>query len=100
MKMNDGSADGSCGKYRIQSECRLGPAADKADESDDHDQRSGGGFAERQSVDHLRCRQPLIMVDCALVDIRQYRIGATERHQCCLGEKPSHLRKRALQAEL
>ena len=36
-----------------RTEHHLRPAADEADERDDHDERAGRGLAERQPVDHL-----------------------------------------------
>ena len=81
----------------IGAEDRLRPAADEADERDHHDQRPRRGLAERQAVDHLRRRQP-VLLDRALVDVRQHRVGAAERQQRRLGEEPRHLRQRRLPA--
>ena len=41
-------------RERVRAEDRLRPAADEADERDDHDERPGRRLAERQAVDHLR----------------------------------------------
>ena len=73
--------------------CR--PAADEADEGHHHDQRPGRGFAQRQAVDHLRPGQPVVVLDRALVDVGQHRVGAAEGQQRGLGEEPAHLRQRA-----
>ena len=78
---------------------RVGPAADEADKGDNHDQRAGSGFAERQAVDHLAGGQPVVVFDAALVDVGQHGIGAAEGHQRGLGEEPAHLRERAGGAE-
>ena len=45
--------NGASQKEAIRTEHGLDVAADKADESDDHDQRAGRGFAEGEAVDHL-----------------------------------------------
>ncbi|MNI55805.1 hypothetical protein D3C73_1107770 [compost metagenome] len=73
--------------------------ADKTDEGDNHDQRTWRGFTERQAVDHLRRRQPSVVADRALVDVRQHRVGAAKGQQRGLGEEPGHLGQRAFPAE-
>ncbi|MNF66517.1 hypothetical protein D3C84_483110 [compost metagenome] len=83
----------------IRAEDLLHVGADEADEGDDHDQRAWSGFSERQAVDHLRRRQPSVVTDCALVHIRQHRIGTAKGQQRRLGEEPGHLGQRAFPAE-
>ena len=77
----------------------LGPAADETDERDDHDERAGRGLAEREAVDHLRRRQPAVVLDGALEDVGQHRVRAAEGEERGLGEEPAHLREGALPAE-
>jgi hypothetical protein len=91
--------DNACSGQTVGAEQLFGPAAYKTDEGDHHDQRSRCRFAERKAVDHLRCAEPVILFDAALIDIRQYGVGATEREHCSLGKEPRHLRKRVFQAE-
>ncbi len=107
MKRNDGRnvknvathAPAMPGEHqRIGAEHCLRPAADEADERDDHDERTRRGFAEREAVDHLRRREPRERLDRALVDVGQHRIGAAERQQRGLGEEHAHLRQRRLRA--
>ena len=50
---------------RLRPEQLLRPAADEADERDDHDQRPGRRFAQREAVDHLRRREPARNVSTA-----------------------------------
>ena len=83
----------------IGAEELRGPAADEGDESHHHDQRARCGFAEGEAVDHLHRCDPLVVFDCGLIDVGQYRIGAAKGQQRRLGEKPAHLRQRTLPAE-
>jgi hypothetical protein len=55
-----GGGDGAGEKERIAAEHGMSPAADEADEGDDHDQRSRSRFAEREAVDHLARRHPVV----------------------------------------
>ena len=99
MKKNDGrkvkkvttvAAAAPDSEQRVGAEAAAWrPAADEADERDDHDQRPGRGLAERQAVDHLRRAQPVVVLDGALVDVGQHRVGAAEGEQRGLGEEPA-----------
>ena len=86
-------------KGRLGAEYRLHIGTDEADKRHHHDQRPRRGFPQRQTINHLRRRQPAVMPHCALIDVRQHRIGAAEGEQRRLGEEPGHLRQRALPAE-
>ena len=88
----------AAGEQRVGPEHLLQPAADEADEGHHHDQRARRGLAERQAVDHLRAAEPLVLLDRALVDVGQHRVGAAEGQQRGLGEEPAHLRQRAVPA--
>ncbi|MOA04000.1 hypothetical protein D3C78_1235320 [compost metagenome] len=90
---------GTGDKRLIRPEDLKHVGADEPDEGDDHDQRTRGGFTKRQAVDHLRRRQPSIVTDRALIDIRQHRVGAAKGQQRGLGEEPGHLGQRAFPAE-
>ncbi|MNL20188.1 hypothetical protein D3C87_1414230 [compost metagenome] len=91
--------NGAGDKSLIRAEHLKHITTDKPDERHHHDQRAGGGFTERQAVDHLRRRQPAVMTDRALIHIRQHGVGAAERQQRSLGEEPGHLRQRAVPAK-
>ena len=79
----------------VRTEHLLAPAPDKADERNDHDQRPGRRFAERESIDHLRRREPAVGLHGPLHDVRQDRVRASKGDQRRLGEEPAHLRQRA-----
>ena len=85
-------------KQGIGAEQLFGPAADKPDKGDNHDQRARRGFTECQAVDHLSGGEPLKFADCGLIHIRQHRVRAAEGEQCRLGEKPAHLREHTVAA--
>ena len=56
--------------------------AEEADELDDHDERAGGCFGEREAVDHFSGEEPVIDVDRALCNEGQYGVRATEGDHC------------------
>ena len=66
-RRDDERACGAGEEEAVSAEDLFSPRADKADERDDYDQRTGCGLAERKAIDHLRGRQPLILFDAALV---------------------------------
>ncbi|MNS68041.1 hypothetical protein D3C72_1013070 [compost metagenome] len=76
----------------------MAPAADKTDEGDDHDQRAGRRFAQRQAIHHLRARDPVVVVGGALHQVGQHGIRAAKREQGRLAEKHAHLRQRLVRA--
>jgi len=88
---DDERACGAGEEEAVSAEDLFSPRADKADERDDHDQRTGCGLAERKAIDHLRGRQPLILFDAALVYVRQHSVSAAKSKQRCLCEEPTHL---------
>ena len=49
-------------KQRIAAEDGVGPAADEADEGDDHDQRARRRFAEGKAIDHLARGEPVVLL--------------------------------------
>ena len=61
---------------------------------------SGPGVVSPSARPSIICarRQPVILVDRALVDVGQHRVGAAEGQQRGLGEEPGHLRERAVRA--
>lgn len=75
-------------------------ATNKSHKCHNHDKRPRRGFAQRQTINHLRWREPLIMTNRALVDIRQYRIGTPKGQQRRLGKEPAHLGKRVHPAKV
>ncbi len=60
---------------------------------------AGGGFAQRQTVDHLGRREPAVVRYRALIEIGQHRVGAAEGEQGRLGEEPAHLGQRVRPAQ-
>ena len=73
------------------------PAADEADELQDHDQRAGRGLGKGESAHHLRMRQPAVNFHLLLRDIKQHRIRAAKGDRRSLAEKQSLLRLRPRQ---
>ena len=75
----------------VGAEDFLGRGADEPHEGHHHDERAGRGLAERQAVDHLTAGEPAVVLDRALVDIGQHRVGAAEREERCLGKERAHI---------
>ena len=75
----------------IRPEHLLAPGADEADEGHHHDERPGRGFAQSQAVDHLGAGEPVVMLDAALIDVGQHRVGAAKGDQRRLGEEFAHV---------
>jgi len=80
----EGKPGDEAGCYSAGKECLFWPedlmhiGTNEAHEGHHHDQRPWGGLAQRQAIDHLGGGQPAVMAYRALIDIRQYRIGAAE----------------------
>ena len=86
-------------KERVRPVEGFDVAADKAREGDHHDQRAGGGFAQREAVDHLRGGEPAVVAHRALIHIGQHGVGAAEGEQRGFGEEPGHLREGVVPTE-
>ena len=63
------------------------PAADEADELQHHDERPGRRLRQTQSIHHLRRREPAVVLDCLLPDIRQHRVSSAKGHHRGLAEE-------------
>ncbi|MPN56143.1 hypothetical protein SDC9_203829 [bioreactor metagenome] len=87
------SCHGTSQKQAIRTKYGLDIATDKANEGDNHDERPRCRFTQRQAINHLGRRQPVVVTDGALVHIGQHGIRAAEGQQCSLGEEPAHLRQ-------
>src|SRR6266568_49950 len=63
-------------------------SSEEANEDPDRDERARRGLSQRQCVDHLAVGDPSVGRDRTFADVRQHRVGATEREEPDLGEEP------------
>ena len=75
------------------------PAADEADELQQHDQRAGRGLGKGEAAHHLRMRKPAVGLDGLLRDIGQHGVGSAEGHERGFAKEEPLLRLRAAPAE-
>ena len=75
------------------------PCADKADELQNHDQRSGRRFRQAEAIEHFGRAEPLIVFNGLLGDVREDGISAPEGYHGGFAEKQALLRNRVIPSE-
>ena len=76
-----------CCSHERRQTARDVPAAHESDKLEHHDQRTGLGFGQPESVQHLPRLQPVKMLHRILRYILQDGVSAAESYNRCLAEE-------------